>query len=165
MMTEKEELVKQLNEIILEFQDSTGIVDYTIILDDRVILSPITTKLDDQSVLDIKKKMDIDDRFKKRSIKMVLLEFEEEIYYFLKGDLNVQVLAISGKENMPKMKESLCKFINDIEEIVDSLKEIPDEHQERIQQSFTTIEDLINKFQIPKFESYKKLVKFASRLK
>jgi hypothetical protein len=49
--------------------------------------------------------------------------------------------------------------------VVDTLVEMPDEHLEKIQQAFATIEVIVNEFEVPKFEGFKKLVKYAANLK
>jgi hypothetical protein len=167
-MKQKEELVQILNDIILDFQESTGIVDYAVLADDQVILSPAAKKLTEKRVAETIDKLaleKIEERFKKGSPKLLVLEFDDENIYYMRGSLRVQVLVWPPSENLGGLREELMKFIEVLVAVVDTLVEMPDEHLEKIQQAFATIEVIVNEFEVPKFEGFKKLVKYAANLK
>ena len=167
-MKQKEELVKILNDIILDFQETTGIIDYAVLADNQVILSPVATKLTDKSVLEAIDNLalgKIEERFKKGAPKLLMLEFDDENIYYMRGSPRVQVLIWPSSENVVGLREELVKFMEVLVAVVDTLVEMPDEHLEGIQQAFATLEVIMNEFEVPKFEGFKKLVKYAAELK
>ena len=163
-MDQRENLVKELNDLILKFDDAVDIRNYAILIEDQIILAPTATHLSNKKVLDILSKLNIDKlekTFQKGVIHLVCFEFEDEIIYYLKGSHKVQVVVIPPKDKIMGLRDKLYEFIENLCDVVKSISELPDEEAENIQKIFTEIETIIEEFQVPKFETYKKLVKFA----
>ncbi len=168
-MEKKAKLVSKLNDIILNFEETSNILNYAILIKDKIILSPSATYLTENIVLDILEKLNLEkleEQFQKGTIRLLHIEFENDIIYYLKGTAIVRVIVTLQKDQTKSIREKLLKFVDEIDSIAEELSKIPQsEEEEKIKQAFAELESIIDGFEIPKFESFKRLVKFAVQFK
>jgi len=166
MMKQKEEVVEKLNEAILQFEESTKIVNYAIIFNNRIVLSPNSTYFKKQNAVDILQNIkfeDLEKNLQKGDLTSLDIEFEKEKIYFIKCTPQVHLLASSKKDPAKDVKRKLLSFASNIRGVLSPISnsETSDETVEKINQSLVTLDDLIKDFKIPEFKSFKRLVKFA----
>ena len=85
-MSKKEEIIELLNELIFNFEDSTGIVNYAIIFSNRVVLSPNATHLTKKGVEKFLKNLNVDkleESFQKGDLNLFQLQFENDTILYL----------------------------------------------------------------------------------
>ena len=164
-MNPKELIVEKLNEVIYNFEESSKIVNYAIIFDSRIVLSPNTTDFTKENVAEIRKKLEIEKyekNFQKGTVNSLLVEFEKGTIFYLMSAPKVRIIAAPKNIPIDKAREKLLKFAEDIKKVIETLsKPASDETNKEISQSLALLETIIDEFQIPKFDEFKRLVKFA----
>ena len=165
-MKQKEEVVEKLNEVILQFEETTKIVNYAIVFNNRIVLSPNSTHFKKQYAVDILKNINVEDlekKFQKGDLTSLDIEFENEKIYYVKCTPQVRIIASPKKGPAKDVKRKLLSFASDIRGVLNPISdsEPSDETEEKINQSLVSLDDLIKNFKIPDFKSFKRLVKFA----
>ncbi len=167
-MSRKERVIEKLNELILDFEISSNIMNYAIIFDKRIVMAPNTTQLTKQLVEDILNKLDIEKferLFEKGNLNLVQLNFEKEIIYYLRCTPKVRIIATPQKKISIQAEENLLNFATHVKKVIELLSQpTRNEIEKEIDQSLATLDNLIETFKIPQFESFKKLVKVATNL-
>ncbi len=164
-MDHKKGLTEILNEIIDDFLKSSKVNDFAIILRDKIIRSPKSSEITDEIVKDIQDKLNIkrlETEFQKGGVQFINIELANQIIYYLKGEPEVELIVLPQKEKMEGLDKKLKSFIEQLCAISESIADLPDEEMEKINQAFSEIDILIEEFEIPKFDQFKKLVKFAA---
>ena len=166
MMNSKEQIIEKLNDVIFKFEDSSKIVDYAIVFNERVVLAPNTTYLTKQKVLDILNNLNIENsekNFQKGVVNLMSFEFEEDMLYYVRSTPQIRIIASTKNLTVKDARKNLLDFAMRMKTIIKPLSEptVKDETEEKINQALARLDALVKEFKIPKFEGYKKLVKFA----
>jgi hypothetical protein len=163
-MTQKERLISEISDIIQNFEFETKIVNYGIIFDKRIVLSNNATELTTENIINYLKILDpgkLEENFQKSALELMLLKFETESLYYIRCSSKVRIIALIGKEFPGEARKQLKKFADQIKNAVEPLSKPPEEEGLKIDAMFATIDNMVNEFKVPEFETFKKLVKFA----
>ncbi|NVM30056.1 MAG: hypothetical protein HWN65_14530 [Candidatus Helarchaeota archaeon] len=167
-MSQKEEIVEKLNDIIIEFESASNIVNYAIIFDKRIVLSPNVADLTKTDVEDILNKLDVEKKeqgFKKGVVNLIHLEFEDARVYYVRCTPKVRIVATPKKAAMNQTNKMLLTFSEHIKTVLENLsKPTTNEGDKEINQTLETLDSIVREFKIPQFEGFKKLVKVSTEL-
>ena len=168
-MNPKENILDEVKDIISTFESSTKIGNYAIIFDKRIVLSDNATDLTLETVTDYLERLNIEkleEDFQKGAVEVMLLEFETQTLYCIRCTPKVRIIALVGKDFSGDIKKKLKLFAGQIKTAVERLSKTPEEEgsneeKAKIDELFADIETMVNEFNVPEFETFKKLVKFA----
>jgi len=164
MMTQKESVINEISEIIANFESTTKIVNYGIIFDKRIVLSNNATQLTTENITNYLKTLDLgklEENFQKGAVELMLLKFGRESLYYIRCSSKVRIVALIGKGLPGEAMKQLVHFAEQIKLAVEPLSKPPEEECPKIVEMFATIDNMVNEFKVPEFETFKKLVKFA----
>ncbi len=164
MMTQKESVINEISEIISNFESTTKIVNYGIIFDKRIVLSNNATQLTTENITNYLKTLDLgklEENFQKGAVELILLKFETESLYYIRCSSKVRIVALTGEGLPGEAMNQLIRFAEQIKLAVEPLSKPPEEECPKIDEMFATIDNMVNEFKVPEFETFKKLVKFA----
>lgn len=163
-MTQKEHIISEIGDIIQNFEFETKIVNYGIIFDKRIVLSNNSTQLTSENISKYLKLLDprkLEESFQKGSIELMHLKFEKESLYYIWCSSKVRIIALVSKEFPGDAIKQLKKFADHIKNAIEPLTKPTEEEGLKINAMFATIDNMVNEFKVPEFETFKKLVKFA----
>ncbi|MFX1294362.1 MAG: hypothetical protein ACFFD2_05850 [Promethearchaeota archaeon] len=163
-MDHKEELVNNLNNTILNFEESSQIVNYAILIEDEMILSPSATNFNKEHVFNIVKKLNIEqieEIFQKGVVNLIHFEFKNEVIYYIRSTPKIKIIATLQKDIAKGAREKMINFGKQISSIVEMLSKLANKKNMKLQKAFDELYKIMNEFKIPKFEKFKRLVKFA----
>lgn len=138
-------------------------------------------------LLNVKK---LEEKSQKGLLETVLLEFEEESLYYIRCTPKIRIVAVVRKDYPGDAEKKLREFAEQIKNAFEPSskrpeeartkqlepelikltleplpkspsEEGPKEEEPKIEEMFATIDTMVDEFQVPEFETFKKLVKFA----
>lgn len=165
-MAKEEQIAEKLNDLILDFETASGIVNYAIVFKNRIVMAPNVIDLMIEFVEAVLKTIDVEKLeklFNKSDLKIAELEFEGNRLYIVKCTPEIRIIAVPQKGTIEHTRNKLLFFAEKIKEVFtpsDKLTSL-DESDQRINQALANLDAIINELEVPSFDSFKKLVKFA----
>jgi hypothetical protein len=165
-MEQKKVIIEALKDIVIDFEESSKIENYAIAFDERIVLGPNATSLTKETAAKILNKVDLEKyevTFQRGVINLISFEFENEVLYYLRCTPKVRIISLPQKEIATNARIMLVDFAEKVRETVEPLYQDTnkEDNKDIIVQMLTSLEKMVEEFEIPKFEEYKKLVKFA----
>jgi len=167
-MEQKKVIIEALKDLVIEFEESSKIENYAIIFDERIVLGPNAISLTKGNVEEILKILNFDkyeEKIQKGVLNLVLFEFEEELIFYLRCMPKVRIISNIKKERAENARILLVDFAEKVRKTVEPLYKSSEVKEDAIDQMLNSLEKMVDEFEIPKFEEFKKLVKYTIPVK